>query len=373
MVKNILVISYGIREFDGRLKEIIKSCEQVTKTKILCLTEQNHWKNDNFQYIDIKNRNYLSFTLYWDFFKTAFKLFRKSRKKNKNLVVFIDNFYAAPVGFLIKIFYPKTVVIQDCRELYFAKDMPKFGKLFCILEEKLMKKAKLVFCANKYRSKIMKERFRLKSYPVVFDNIRLLDSSQRSENISEKYVNDFKYQWNVVSSGGYSLGRKTEELIRDFDKLDHDKYGLYIVGNGSESDRLKLDTIIREKNIKNIHFIDRVSMNELKYIVDKCQIGVVSYHQRDLNNEYCSSGKIYEYMGEGLPVITTENIPLVEFCEKNKVGASNNEFDKSLIDVSTNYNYYKQNVDNFMNNLSISDNNNSMANEIEEAINIIER
>lgn len=366
----MILISYGIKEFDGRLNEIIKSIEKNYTLKMICLTNGNVDQCDNHEYIYVNKRKYLSMKLYLEFFiKSIINIYKIGNKKKERLI-FIDNFYAAPVGFVAKILFRRVKIVQDCRELYFSEDMPKLGKVFCLFEKMLLKKSVLVFCANKYRSQIMKEKFQLDFFPEVYDNIRLLEYHPETDMdfLEKKYQSFFQYEWNIISTGGFSILRKTDILIQNFKNIDNLNIGLYIAGTGSNKDKQILNSFIEENNIDNVHFIGRVDMNELKFVVSKCDIGIVSYHQNDLNNEFCSSGKIYEYMGEGLPVVTTENTPLKILCDENMIGISDNNFTDGIIGVIKDYVFYKKNVKSFMSDFSVEENNIDMANKIKEAI-----
>lgn len=81
MEKKLLIISYGIKEFDGRLKEIIRSCENVIQPYVICLTKEEGVKEKNFKYIYVKNRKYLGMSLYLEFFyKINYKVFNVKKK-----------------------------------------------------------------------------------------------------------------------------------------------------------------------------------------------------------------------------------------------------------------------------------------------------
>lgn len=354
----IIIISYGLREYDGRLHEIIKSCKNVGDTQVICLStsRKDNSIDKNEYYVYQNNRKYLGFSLYLSFFIAAIRMIIKESKSLP--IIFIDNFYSAPIGMLIKFLWPKLFIIQDCRELYFKENMPGLGKIFCFFEEKLMKKANLVFCANKYRSNIMKEKFSLDVSPSVYDNVRFLTKTTNISYLDEKYNYLFKRKWSIISTGGYSIGRRTDKLISEFMKLDSCDFELLILGSGPTEDRKKIENMIGSAS--NIYLLGKVDINELAYFVSKSSIGVVSYNQNDLNNEYCSSGKLYEYLGEGIPVVTTENLPLKEFCDINKIGISNNQFQIGILEVTQNYDVYKKSVEKFMNKFDLESNNKSM-------------
>ena len=71
---------------------------------------------------------------------------------------------------------------------------------------------------------------------------------------------------------------------------------------------------------------------------------MVNYHQNDTNNLYCASGKLYEFVLDGLPVVTTENPPLTDLCESFKFGIADNGYSDAIKSIKSNYDFYKGNV-----------------------------
>lgn len=118
----------------------------------------------------------------------------------------------------------------------------------------------------------------------------------------------------------------------------------------------------------DIHLIDKVSMDELRFLIKKSDVGIVNYHQKDLNNLYCASGKIYEYLEEGKPIITTENIPLKEFCEIHEVGVANNNFNESIDLIFKEYSKFQKNVYLKKSSFSPIINNEYLANEVRKYV-----
>ncbi len=86
----MILISYGIKEFDGRLNEIIKSIEKNYTLKMICLTNSNVAQSDNHEYIYVNKRKYLSMKLYLEFFiKSIINIYKIGNKKKKRKI----NFY----------------------------------------------------------------------------------------------------------------------------------------------------------------------------------------------------------------------------------------------------------------------------------------
>lgn len=331
---NILLLSYGIIEYDGRLIEIKKIAERLGTVNLVCCSI-----NDN-KYLKVKPEEYLSPKNFIKFLLQGIKI-AKSQKKIDILIV--DNYFSAPLARIIRKICKVDFIVQDARELYFPEEMSGRGKYLIKSEAKLYKVADLVFVANKYRAKLIQKRYNLSKLPEVFENIRYLPSINNFDEANKKYSEVFNAKYNIVSTGGVSLSRETDKLVLRMKKLSDD-YKLYIIGGGTDGDINKIKEIIEANTITNVVLLDKVPISELKYMLQYCQIGIVQYHKNNLNNKYCASGKIYEFLGEGLPVVTSENIPLKDFCETFKVGVSNENFDEGILKIVSNYEFYKNNA-----------------------------
>ncbi|MBM7665257.1 glycosyltransferase involved in cell wall biosynthesis [Solibacillus kalamii] len=356
----ILLISYGIKEYDGRLSELYKVASNIGDVTIVCVGE-NKGNNKNENIVLMTSSKYLSIKLYLSFIllslKTAYKM------KEIDILV-SDNLFASLPALLIRTLFKPKKIIQDVRELYFYKDIKNWtGKFLCKFETILMKKADVILCANHQRSKIMFEYYNLKNPPIVFENIRFLTDSFDSNILDDKYKKFFNFDVNIVSTGGISVKRNIDKLVYSMTRIPSN-YGLYIIGDGTKEDMNLIEEIIRKNNLKNITIINKVPLSELRYILQQCDIGIVSYHKNDLNNRYCASGKVYEYLAEGLPIVTSENEPLKEFCGKYKVGVADDNFYNGILEVSNNISGYKNKVESFISGVSVQKYNSETANKI---------
>lgn len=349
---NTLVISYSNHLDEGRLKELINvtkkygnptifisSDEQLNEENLICIKKR-------------KNRNI-------DFFHFSLKVVQyASVNRDKYDIVLLDFMTAAVSGLIIKYLLKDKFIVQDVRELAFPKNFPKVpGKLLSLAEGKMIKKSNLVIAANEQRAVLMKDYYNIKQ-PYNFENIRLLgpilkkSDSVRDLNITEKFK--------IISTGGPSIERGIIKILDGFKKLPSN-FELTIVGNASETDHLIVNKYIKDNHIENVKLFKSVDSEKLYDLVRKSHIGIVHYHFNDINNQYCASGKVYEYLGCLLPLATTENPPLKDFCEKHGVGVANNDFAVSLSEIYENYAHFKANVETFSTTIDVNKNNEELA------------
>ena len=343
---NIVIISFGIIEYDGRLKELREVFSSIGHVDLISCSI-----GDSKDFFKIQSDSYLTKKNYFRFVSHVLDSCKRIKKAD---ILVSDNLFSAfPVLIAKSIIKPKYL-IQDVRELYLHNESHGSTKIFTYFEKKLMRIADVVLAANEERAYIMKEQYKLKKKPLVFENIRFLDGAFDKALLDKKYKNVFKYEFNIVSTSGLFMERDTDKLILAMKHLS-EKFGLFFVGNSSDKDITQCKELLRENGISNVHILGRVPMNELRYIVQQCQIGAVHYHKNNLNNKYCASGKIYEFLHEGLPVVTTENPPLKSFCEKSKTGIADDLFYQGIADIAENYEVFQNNVRSFINKVSISE------------------
>lgn len=358
---NVFLISAGNIEYDGRLRELIKVAQLLGTTHYITCSYNNK-KIGQFHHVFKYDKKfaYISFIRFC--LKTANEI-------GDIDVVIADNRKAIIPALWIKRIHNVKVAIQDARELYIFNEVKSIqGKIGCLIESTLNKKFDITICANKYRSRIMKEHYHLKTNPIVFENIRRLEYEEgfNREYYDKKYKEIFKNKkWRIVSTAGCSIERGTLDFVNAVGNLDSE-HELYLIGDYQKKDFEILISTIEEKKYKNIYIFNAMEQNELKYFISHCDIGIVNYHQKDMNNKFCASGKIYEFIYESLPVMTTTNPPLKELCDIYKIGISTNDYQKGIKEITKNYENYKKQVSEFIVDVSTESNNKKLAGNIQK-------
>jgi len=286
---------------------------------------------------------------YFSFIRQAIMAIKTERPE---VVILHDNYTAAILRWLYK--RRKNIyVIYDSSELYINRAKPTSLKLLIArhmgyFEKKYLKYADIVIAANLERAAIMKEYFLLKETPIIFDNIHKIDDHYDKVGCDNKYGHLFdKNVFTIIYGGGIAKSRMTFELAEAVGKLG-DQYRLIITGQSTEADRLALQDLLEKKGWNNIEYLGFLPRNEWRYLLQNADISVSAFAQDTVNNINCASGKLYEGLFEGTPVLVTENPPLKRICNEFGVGVSNNDFQKGILELKNDYESYQRNVHSYI-------------------------
>lgn len=353
----LLLISYGSLESDGRLLNLISVFEQMGE-----LTTFTRGKKPLRKHSIICNSFYPLFII---------RAVNYARKLGKIDVLVLDDRKATIPGLLIRLLNLTKFIIQDCRELYLFDEVKHFiGKAGCIFEKLMIQRADIVICANRERAEIMKNRFSLLNSPLVYSNIRKLAYTTEEEKTKaqQKFAALLRQnEYRVIASSGCDLNRGNEVLVKNFKNVNK-KCRLLLAGsnNPEEEKYIKALSALDSKN--EVTILGLLSHAELKYLISQSHVGIVSYGQADTNNKYCASGKLYEFLYEGIPLVTTSNPPLRRICDEEKVGVVDDRFADGINEVLRNYSFYKEKVKTYIERVSVEENNRKLVSEIKDIL-----
>ena len=349
---DILFISCGNIDYDGRLRELVKVCRKLGNVTLFSYGSEKLFPGHHV---------YDSGVGYKDFITKIVK----AAGMVKADIVFADNRRATIPALLINR-KKKAVLIQDCRELYDAKQFTElFNKIGCIAERHCAKKADILICANSFRADYMEKHWGTKR-PIVFENVRKLESDEskidKAVALIDPYLKDDEIR--IVSTYGCSVDRTNDVLVKNINKINGSVKVFLVGSSGKEDENIIRGIIKEEKADDKVIILRQMDQTELKYLISHSHIGVVNYNQKDLNNKYCASGKIYEFLYEGLPVITTTNPPLKKMCDDFGVGEADDQYFYGINKIIHNYDDYRDRVQNFIKNHSIDDCNAALVNSL---------
>ena len=212
---DVLLISYSNIEYDGRLRELVEIAKLIGNVKYITQGDTTSTKVSE-DHIEFKSNNFLKYLKFIYFCV-------RSAKNSRIDVLFIDNRKAIIPAYIVKKIKKVKFVIQDVRELYIMRETKHLiGKLGCLVEKHFNKKSNILISANIYRSGIMRDMFKLKKTPLVFDNIRKLKYSEDFDlnYVTSKYKELFlSDSFKIISTSGCSLSRTNDKLVIAMEKI----------------------------------------------------------------------------------------------------------------------------------------------------------
>lgn len=357
----ILLISYDNYKYDGRLRELIKVAKELGEVTYITRASDGE-KPQEAAHILYQDRGYSHFILF---------VCRQVQKVGRQDLIFIDNRKGILPGYIAGKLSAADYVVQDCRELYSMKSAAGIaGKIGCLVEKLFTRHSDVVIAANAYRARLMVKMFGLKKEPFSYENIRRLEytsTEKRQQVETECRVFFEEEKFRIISTSGCDMTRTTGKMLEAMKGLG-EAYELMLIGESDEEDELIVRETIRSLGLTNVKIFPRMDQDHLKYFIENSQLGMVTYHQRNLNNKYCASGKIYEFLFEGKPVVTSTNPPLKEFCERYKVGQASEDYEQAVRTVAGNYEKWKSRVERYISRADVEGNNHRLAQQIRDAI-----
>lgn len=360
----VMFIAYHDIQIEARTQELLKCAENLGEAYFVSFSKPFIGGNSISLVTGKGRRNYRKFLL------DAIKYIRKI---SPDIIILHDNYTAIILKWLLSI-KNRPLIIYDSSELYIDLEIKKVRdykvKFLQYFENKYLKYADIVIAANIERARIMKEYFGLKDMPLVFDNVHRISDSFNKIECAKKYDRLFnEKKFTAIYAGGINKGRMTYELADAVGKLG-DKYSLIIIGNATENEKEYFRKFIEENNYSNISYLGFIPRNEFRYLLSRSKVSISAFSQDTINHKYCASGKVYESLFEGLPILTTENPPLKRLCEEHGVGVSTNNFIKGLQLLKDNYEEYSNNVRNYSSNINYNDRIKQLTEKLREAIKI---
>lgn len=298
------------------------------------------------------------------------------RKENPDLILLHDNMCAPILKWLVEHDYHGEVV-YDSSELYVAADQKKREvkhavtfqskvKTFLLgykiklanrniaLEAAYIRNVDVVIAANVERAKYMEANYGLSDTPLVYDNIHRIDAPIEMEQCDQKFHGFFKEGcFHILYAGGIAAERRTFDLVTAVCKASESvPVKLLIAGRAEISEKERIDKYLAQNNIEIVSYLGYLTRGELKYLLQRSQVSVVTFTKDTFNNLYCASGKAYESLFEGVPLIASTNPPLERICKTYDLGVSSDDFVYAILELYAHYEKYRKNVASFIKSLN---------------------
>lgn len=361
-MKVMFIVYHDIRT-EARSQEILESAKKLGETVLVSYSTPINDSDCKCIQTGKGKRNYFSFI------KDSIMAIKN---EEPNIIILHDNYTALILRWIHKN-RKHIYVIYDSSELYIDKVKYKSIKEIVAshmkyFEKKYLRYANIVIAANIERASIMKNYFKLKESPLVFDNVHIIEDEYDVIECNKKYKDIFADNaFYIVYAGGIGKGRLTFDLAESVGSLGLN-YRLLIVGQTTESEKKQFYSMINEEKYKNIFYFGFVPRNEWRYLLSKAHVSVSAFAQDTVNNTYCASGKLYESLFEGKPILTSENPPLKRICDEHGVGVSTSNFTNGILELKNNYDYYSQNVQTYIKTVDMKGRIESFVNSIKHKI-----
>lgn len=135
----------------------------------------------------------------------------------------------------------------------------------------------------------------------------------------------------VLYTGMLGSGREIENMIQAMSLLES-RYLLVLLGPTFKGYDRELSDLVAKLGLANrVKFHPTIPNREMLDYINSGDIGLVFYKNTNLNNFWCASNKLYEFILCGKPVITNDYPGLKEVVEKNSLGACLSDSTPELI------------------------------------------
>lgn len=123
----------------------------------------------------------------------------------------------------------------------------------------------------------------------------------------------------LFQGAGINPERGVEELVLAMQFVDAEKYHLLIVGGGILFDHIV--SLVKEKQLSDrITLLPKVPFEVLRYITRKADLGFTLDKPTNINHLYGLPNKIFDYLHEGVPVISSRLVEMEKIVSGYDVG-----------------------------------------------------
>lgn len=264
-------------------------------------------------------------------------------------ILLVNNRASIIPGMALKFFlFRKAGLVYDMRELYeISTSRTLKSKIGTLIERFFIKFfVKKLIVASAQRKRLIGQVFPDLSVGY-FENIRELPESQMDFEIDLQRSESNSAQGagiNIVSTDGGLEGRCLDDLINNVIKFNG-AYNLHIYGC---SPKVISQLSIKYSSVEWVKFYGVLPGKDLREQLLKMDVGYVGYESSTRNGRYCASGKIFEFLSAGLPIVATPNPPLRLIVNKYDVGYAEKSLDVSLCNMLKGISEKKRRVNDFL-------------------------
>lgn len=179
---------------------------------------------------------------------------------------------------------------------------------------------------------IFAERSYSNIYPWVKD-YEVICNFPKTKNFPKRNLEKYPV-FSVVYIGGITIPRGVIEMLDALQILQNRNINVdfYLIGKVSLPKNVTLEKLIEERSLKNVKFYSYTPQPEAMEIIARCHLGLAILHPV-ANYLISYPTKIFEYMGCGIPFITSDFPLYQQIIDKWQCGLTTNPQDaKQLAD-----------------------------------------
>jgi hypothetical protein len=339
---NILFITFIHPIYNGRVQRTCNSLRKISNLSTILPYEKSIHILETESTLVKKSESSGLIGYFHNIYKYIIVI-KKTLNSNNYSFIYFSDYYTA---ILYRLLYPrikksKIKVIYDAYELYIPERHSILSFrfwFFYYFERSIILNASHVLSANQQRSILMQKHYRLNETPTAIHNFGYYDGYIPQRRIHEGAIR-------VIYIGNLSHERKLLELIELFENKGGE-FKLTIAGSGILEQ--KIINMITSMGTKHTNFIGRYDQNELSSILSFHDVGYLFYPNNSLNNRLCSPLKLFDYLVNGIPVISFFNETLEKIYNEYGIGVSANDIVKGLRMIKSNYRFYTSNINRFL-------------------------
>lgn len=313
----ILLAVYNQIEYDGRVQRAAEAACELGDVEVISLAPKNSAESHDgtARYRNVRvpmaSNRLIGHLRFW----TRLVVHATVRKPD---VIHAHDYYLALPGWIASRL-SGAKFIYDAHELLVEEDgtvRTKRRRFWATLEKAATRRAHAIIAANMHRAKIMRRVYDLGTEPVVVENVPPKPASKyTTDEITRRYpalVRRTPTERLIVYQGDVGANRGIDRFVAAMPYLSDD-HRLIIIGDGPALAHIR--NVMNENNLHGrVHLLGKVPRDDLYDILRHCDAGIVTYGYDDINSIYCAPNKVYEYAHAGLPMVVTDQPPLVDIA-----------------------------------------------------------
>lgn len=290
------------------------------KVKFLCKNKGKNINSKISERVVIYNacdRWYSNLRFFRNFAYYAAILFEFLRNRNRVFIFHELNFFVFLVIF--KKISKKIKVVHYATELYDEKDVPAHKYLLKFYEKFANVPDYIIECDSQ------RKIYRSTKYSVDINKIGVMINTSCAEEVQEIKKETVFHNSNItfVYSGGGYLHRELDRIIDGLSLVDS-KINILLICYGPDGE---LDEVFSYAESKipqaQLKMYRNLSRWEAISLSSSADVGVVYYRPSvSIGNKYAAPSKFFEYIKEGLVVLSSPNEGLVEMINDFNLGVS---------------------------------------------------